>query len=147
MRFATTSPQTCHIRMRCKWAASSPPKSLTSSRRAPVVAVTVWQSSFPRLGPEEHLRVAQVVREVLEGTILVTKELGIASATLIPKFVGAIAPGSFRPITVLPVMLKLAMRTWLELASPYLYLRRALSHGVRPGFQAAEVHLIAGACR
>lgn len=38
------------------------------------------------------------------------------------------------------VMLKVAMRSWMELAMPLLELRELPSHGFRAGFQAEEVH-------
>lgn len=54
----------------------------------------------------------------------------------------AFDPGDFRPITVLPVCLKLTMRAWLCAASPYLELRRPPSHGFRAAWQPAEAHFV-----
>lgn len=57
---------------------------------------------------------------------------------LIPELASTSDPGSFESITVLPVFLKTTMRCWLALVSPFLQVRRLQSHGLRPGFQAAE---------
>lgn len=46
------------------------------------------------------------------------------------------------PITGLPIVQKLVLRSWMLLASPWLELRRPSSHGFRSGFQSAEAHLI-----
>lgn len=63
-----------------------------------------------------------------------------ANVSLIPEILQASLPGDVRPITVLPMSVKLAAKLWLSAAMPYLTLRRQSSHGFRASFQAAEVH-------
>lgn len=60
--------------------------------------------------------------------------------SLLPKVALALDPGEFRPITVLPVMLKMSARAWMVAARLYLALQRRSSHGFRPTFQCSEVH-------
>lgn len=81
----------------------------------------------------------QVCR-VLDGTSPCPVGCSVAEVALIPKIKNASAPGAFRPVTVLLVLLKVTMRCWLYPVEPYLRLRRLPSHGFRPGFQAAEAH-------
>lgn len=89
---------------------------------------------------EAKVRLAEMVRGLLEGVLPIPAEWDRAAVALIPKAMGAAQPGAFRPITVVPVMLKVSMRAWLQLAQPFLQLRALPSHGSRPGYQAAEVH-------
>lgn len=45
-------------------------------------------------------------------------------------------------MTVLPVTLKVTLRCWMILATPFLELRHPPSHGFRAGFQASDVHYV-----
>lgn len=62
--------------------------------------------------------------------------------TLIPKLAGATLAKQYRPTTVLPVLQKLALRCWLSVALPFLELDTQASHGLRTGFQAAELQTL-----
>lgn len=85
------------------------------------------------------------VQAILDGTQAAPQGRSRADVALIPNIPSACMAGDFRPITVLPILLKASMRCWMLHAGPWLALRRPASHGFRPGFQAAEVHFLARA--
>lgn len=64
-----------------------------------------------------------------------------ADISLIPKALHLLDPTGYRPITVLPVTLKLALKIWMSATEKNLHLRRLPSQGFRKGVQAAETHL------
>lgn len=82
-----------------------------------------------------------LLQEVLRGTSLVPASWRAACVSLIPKVAAAALPIEFRPIIVLPVLMKCAMRIWITAAREFLQLQRRSSHGFRASFQAAEVQL------
>lgn len=92
------------------------------------------------LTPEQQCTVVQVLLSMLRGQTPMPAGWKKARVRLIPKIAAAIAAGQFRPITVLPVTLKISMHIWMALASPFLALQETTSHGFRAGFQAAELH-------
>lgn len=71
------------------------------------------------------------------------KSWGRATVTLIPKVSNPEAAGDYRPITVLPTIQKVILRTWMTLATPWLGLREVTSHGFRSSYQCAEAHAVA----
>lgn len=84
----------------------------------------------------------QLVPDTLAGRRAIPAGWRAGHVALIPKVVMACRPGDYRPITVLPVALKITMKVWLHHASEFLTLRRQPSHGFRSSFQPAEVHHI-----
>lgn len=93
------------------------------------------------LSAGQTYRLYQLLVDVLEGTAPVPARWKQACVSLIPRVSGASIPGQFRLITVLAVPLKIAMRLWAEAARPFLALHARSSHGFRPTFHCAEVHL------
>lgn len=91
------------------------------------------------LSPDQQGVLFQLLKRVLAGVEEMPQSWKHATVTLIPKMLRALTPKYFRPITVLPVAQKLALRLWLAEVKPYLQLRRGSSHGFRAGFQAAEL--------
>lgn len=69
----------------------------------------------------------RVLRDVLEGTTPMPDGWSLAEVALLPTIIGAATPDKFRPITILPVMFKICMRAWQELAGPFLQLRSRAS--------------------
>lgn len=67
---------------------------------------------------------------------------GKATVALIPKITNPVAAGDFRPITVLPTIQEVILRTWMSLASPWLALREPAPHGFRSGYQCADSHAV-----
>lgn len=94
------------------------------------------------LSPDGKEALARAVRSVLEGTSPMPVGWSYAEVELLPKVIGASIATKFRPITVLPVMFKICVKAWHELARPFLQLRSKASHGFRPSFQAGEVQWI-----
>lgn len=90
----------------------------------------------------EHLDTlyAATVRRI-EGGEGAPETWSSASATLIQKKENALDAGEYRPITILPTLQKLLLRTWMHEAAPFLALRHPRSHGFRAGLQAAEAHI------
>lgn len=92
------------------------------------------------LSPEQQCTIVQVLLDMLRGRTPMPAGWKKAKVSLIPKTAAATAAGQFRPITILPVTLKIRMHIWMAMASPFLALQESTSHGFRPGFQATELH-------
>lgn len=97
-----------------------------------------WQSSFKLYDTRanrEHAPARGTSGETIE-----PHSWHEASVTRMTKIERAVMVADFRPITILQVLQKLALKMWMVEAGPYLALRRRSSHGFRTHFQAAELH-------
>lgn len=95
------------------------------------------------ISPEQAGLLLHLLTDALLGRVLLPPSWRRAVVTLIPKLAGASLAKQYRPIKVLPVLQKLALRCWLSAALPFLELRSQASHGFGSGFQAAELQAVA----
>lgn len=92
------------------------------------------------LSPDGKEALTQIVRSAMERTTPMPTGWSVAEVALLPHIIGASTPHKLRPITTLPVALKMCMNTWHKLARPFLQLESKASHAFSPSFQSGEVH-------
>lgn len=86
------------------------------------------------ISPDQAGLLLHLLTDALLGRAELPRSWRRASVTLIPELAGAVLAKHYRPITVLPVLQKLALRCCLSAAWSFLELDSQASHGFRTGF-------------
>lgn len=86
-------------------------------------------------GPDEKYNLCALLLDTLRGVRPIPAGWLQADVSLMPKAAQILDAKAYRPITVLPVCLKLCLKIWMHSADKYLSLRHWSSQGFRRGFR------------